>query len=450
MAGILTTPTPVDSGPESPLSIPTGHRWARRMALLIAGVLILMLIAWVLDDPVENLSTDWTAFDKAADRVLAGDDVYRPYDAESEPLPYLYPPFALVLALPLGALGFAGSFIFSALLSLCSLVLGLVWMGRANEQADDPANHPTGAVDRATALIVGLASGATISSTLIGQYSGIYALAVGGAARAYTTDRQVLSGAFLALLWLKPNLAVAVPVVLLWSRSWDVLRGFSMASLLVFAASLPFGVHRWEGFFSNVQMMAELQETGVVPFRKMVTVLGSAQTVFDVESTEPALIVFWLTTTALLGIAVLVLWRRSALAESPVRAFGAFALFIVAANPRLYFYDSTLVVVGVLGVWIATNSVGGGLAKRLVPGLAALAWLSLWGGLFVPLNIFVGPLAGLTLLVSAADQGFSRNSRANRPPRTVRVAYEGSAKPRRSSLYNTGSTSGPDTRRNLT
>jgi len=115
-----------------------------------------MLTAWILSDPVEHLSTDWTAFDTAADRVFAGEDVYRPYDAETEPLPYLYPPFALWLALPLGLFGFAGSFFLSALFTACCLVFGLVWMSRA-ERAE---------VDRSTGLVVGLASGAAVSSML--------------------------------------------------------------------------------------------------------------------------------------------------------------------------------------------------------------------------------------------------------------------------------------------
>lgn len=402
MAGILTTTPPVASGSQQPSSVPKAHRWIRRIALLIAGVLLLMLIAWVLDDPTENLATDWTAFDNAADRVLAGEAVYRPYDAASEPLPYLYPPFALWLALPLGAVGFTASFLFSAFLSACCLVFGLVWMGRAEAGVTDPLRI----TERTTALIVGLGTGAAITSTLIGQYSGVYAFAVGGAARAYSTDRRTLAGVFLALLWLKPNLAVAVPVVLVWSRSWPVLRGFVGASVGIIVSSLPFGLDQWNGFFSNVQMMAELQETGVVPFRKMVTVLGSAQTLLGVDTTEPGLIVFWLGSTALMGIAVLHLWRRQALEESPMRSFGALALFMVAANPRLYFYDATLVVVGVLGVWLSSRAVGGAVARRFLPALVFATWLSLWGGVFVSMNVFVGPLAGLTLLVIAVDHWF--------------------------------------------
>ncbi len=401
MAGILTTPSPTSSEDDVlERGAPPAHLWARRTAIVGAGVLLFMLVAWVLSDPVENLSTDWTAFDNAADRILAGDDVYRPYNAQSEPLPYLYPPYALWLTLPLGAVGFAGSFVFSALLSAVCLVFGLVFMARSQQ----------GTVDRTTGIIVGLASGSAISSTLIGQYSGIYALAVGGAAQAWTRDRQGVAGAFLAMLWLKPNLAVAVPVVLLWSRSWKALRGFVAATVLLLLTSLPFGLDHWNGFFSNAKMMADLQENGIVPFRKMVTVLGSVQTLLPVESTDPALIIFWLGCTAILGIAVLSLWTSAALHESPTRAFGVLALFIVAANPRLYFYDATLVVVGMLGIWLwaAASAVRGDRRWiRIVSVLAGVAWVGLWGGLFVSLNVIVGPVSGLAIVATAVIQRFS-------------------------------------------
>jgi hypothetical protein len=404
--------------------VPRSQLWARRSALLTAGVLVLMLAAWVMSDPVENLSTDWTAFDNAADRVFAGEDVYRPYDAEAEPLPYLYPPFALWLALPMALFGFAGSFIYSALLTGICLVVGLRWFTRARVGSPDAAtlsskdsavDKSTGvavdgstgvAVDGSTGVIVGLASGAAISSTLIGQYSGIYALAVGGAAHAYSKDRHGLAGALLALLWLKPNLAIAVPVVLLWSRSWRVLRTFAFATTVLALSSLPFGLDQWSGFASNVSMMAELQEDGVVPFRKMVTILGSAQTTFGLDPSSIGALAIWLASTAVLGVAVLELWTRSSLEESPIRAFAALSLFVVAANPRLYFYDSTLVVLGGAGLWMAANVNGNAFARRMMPPLAALTWFFLWGGLFVSLNRVVGPLAGLMLVVSAVDHRF--------------------------------------------
>lgn len=373
--------------------IPASHMLARRLAVVVAGVLVFMIADWVMSDPRANLTTDWTAFDNAADRMVAGEAIYRPYSAENEPLPYLYPPFALVLALPLAAFGFFGSFVVSALVPLVAFICGLRWFGQAEN----------GDVDRTTGLVVGIASGAAIGSSLIGQYSGLYVLAFGAAALLYTRDRRGLAGAVLAILLLKPNIAIAVPVVLVWARSWRTLRGFGVGTIVMLLLSLPFGLDQWRGFVSNAQMMVELQEEGIVPFDKMVTFLGGVQTIFGFAPDSIAALLVWLAVAAVLGMSTLALWTSKSLQESPVRAFGALALFVVAANPRMYFYDSALVVLGMYGIWMNAQVRGGVLARRWTPVLSVLVWLALWGNVFAALNRFVGPLVAVVLLLSAAD-----------------------------------------------
>ena len=379
--------------------IPAGHMLARRLAVVVAGVLVLMIADWVLLDPRANLTTDWTAFDNAADRVVSGEVVYRPYSAEAEPLPYLYPPFALVLALPLAAFGFFGSFAVSAIAPFVAFVSGLRLFGRAEP----------GDVDRTTGLVVGIASGAAIGSSLIGQYSGLYVLAFGAATLLYTRDRRGLAGIALALLWLKPNIAIAVPVVLVWARSWRTMRGFCGGTVGVLLMSLPLGLDQWSGFVSNAQMMVDLQEQGIVPFDKMVTFLGGVQTIVGFAPDSITALVVWLSAAVVLGLSTLALWTPTALEESPVRAFGALALFVIAANPRMYFYDAALVVLGMFGLWMNAHVRGGALARRWTPALSVLIWFALWGNVFASLNRFVGPFVAVALVVTAVD---SRQSAA--------------------------------------
>ena len=373
--------------------IPAGHRWARRITVLCAGVLILMLADWVLSDPLVNLETDWTAFDAAADRVFAGEQIYRPYDAEAEPLPYLYPPFALLLSLPLALFGFYGSFLVSAVGTLLAFAAGLRLFAKSERRP----------YDATTGMIVATASGAVVSSTLIGQYSGVYVLAFGLAAWLWSTDRQAFAGVALAMLWLKPNIAIAVPVVLVWSRSWQSLRGFSAGTGALGLLSLPFGLSQWTGFVDNITMMAELQQDNIVPFEKMVTVLGAAQTTLGFSSQSAIAVVVFGVAALILGLSVLALWTPDALAESHIRAFGGLAVFVVVANPRLYFYDATLVAVGMFGLWAAAHVSGGGLAKRWLPLIGVLTWVFLWGGVFVGLNRALPVIAGAGLIASAVD-----------------------------------------------
>ena len=376
------------------------HEWARRAAVVITGVLVFMLIAWVLKDPRGNLETDWTSFDNAADRLFAGEQIYRPIDIDAEPLPYLYPPFVLWLAVPLKPLGFFGSFLFSALLTFVSFVVGLVLFSRTERAS----------IDQSTGLTVGICSGAVVGSTLIGQYSGLYVFAFGAGAYLFSRDRQLLAGVVLGLLWMKPNIAIAVPVVLVWSRSWRTLLGCVGTGAVLLVSSLPFGVAQWSNFVANAQAMAELQQTDGVPYQKMVNVLGSVQTVFGTESTSTVALGVWLVTAAALGIYVLTLWTPARLEQSTVRAFGALALFIVAANPRLYFYDATLVVLGMFGIWMSAQTVGGALARKWTPALCVLVWLALWGNVFSGLNRLTGPAIALALVITAMDARHDSNA----------------------------------------
>lgn len=369
------------------------HKFARLTAIFVAGVFIFMLAAWVLEDPRENVMTDWTAFDNAADRLVSGETIYRPWNQDTEPLPYLYPPFALWLVLPLAFLGFWASFAVSTLTPLAAYISGLRKLGRAE----------LGKVDKTTGLIVALASGPAIGANLIGQYSGLYVLAFGAAALLYTKDMRVLAGLVLAFLWIKPNIAIVVPFALVWSRSWRPLKGFFAGTVLMLALSLPFGLEQWNGFASNIANMAELQERGVVPINKMVTVLSSIQTLFGLEAAVIPSLVTWAAVAAILGVAILVLWTPTRLAESPVRAFGALAVFAVVANPRLYFYDSSLLLMGVYGLWLSASVRGSAVAARWTGILGLLVWAGSWGSLFPVLNPIVGPTAAVVLLLSAAD-----------------------------------------------
>lgn len=375
------------------VNLPLGHKLARFIPVTTATVIVVLLTAWVLSDPFVNLETDWTAFDNAGERLLAGEPVYRPFSEESEPLPYFYPPFVLWLALPLAYLGFFGSFAASALLTLVANLVGIRLFGKG----EGPA------VDATTGTVIAVASGTTIGATLIGQYSGLYVMAFGVALAAHRRGFHALSGVALAMLWIKPNIAVAVPVVLIWSRSWRSLSGFGAGSACLLLLSLPFGLGRWWSFRDNVANIAELQEQGAVPIDKMVTALSSIQTTFGLGSSTSASLVIWLPIAGTLGIAILMLWTPKKLSENPLRAFGALCLFVVAANPRMYFYDGALITVGTFGVWLSARTQSAARTQRILTILGAVTWVGLWGVIFIPWNVIVGPTAAVTLLVVAVD-----------------------------------------------
>lgn len=362
-------------------------------ALAVAGVLILMMIAWVVSDPVENLQTDWTAFDNAGDRIVSDETVYRPWSEDAEPLPYLYPPFALWLALPLSALGFWLSYTYSALLCFGGYALGLGFFGKLTDSSEN----------RLVATTLAIASGAAMGSTLIGQYSGLYVGFLGAAAFLFVRDKQLLAGVALSLLWLKPNIAIAVPVVLVWSRSWRALGGMTAGTAGLVIASLPFGTNQWGEFVEALRRMAELQQAGLVPVDKMVTALSSIQTIFGLEDATRTSTIIWVVIASVLGVSVLLPWTKERVSSDPLRAVAALALFVVAANPRMYFYDATVAVLGMFGVWASAQNGRREREGRWLSVLCLLVWVGSWGSIWLSMNILVGPVAGLALIVVAAS-----------------------------------------------
>ncbi len=373
--------------------IARSHLWARRISIVSTAVLVILLAAWVRTDPRVNLETDWTSFDNAAERLFAGERVYVPW-SDDEPLPYLYPPFVLVLAAPLGLLGFYGSWVFSLCLTLSSFGGGIWLLSKTVSGAD---------VDRSTGLIVATFSGSVVTAALVGQYSGVYVLAFGLAAWLWHNDRQLLAGVALAILVMKPNIAVVVPVALIWARSWRALAGFGLGTVGALVLSVPVGLDKWSGFVSNAQQMGELQRADAVFPEKMVTIVGSLQATFELSSTSLVTLALWLGSCAVVGVSTLVVWTRTEVERQPVRAFGVLAVFAVIANPRMYFYDGTLVAFGFLAIWLTLDSWGGGLGHRWIPRLCAALWFFSWGGVFSSLNAFFGPLAAVGLVAVAVD-----------------------------------------------
>lgn len=380
--------------------VPAGETRFRLLALVLGGALIVLAIGTVSQEGLEGIRTDWTAFDNAASRLLGGEQIYRPWDAEVETLPYLYPPYALWLAVPLGLVGFLGSYVLAAGSALLAF-LGGIWLLRRTALRGEPSQDRS--VSITTGLIAACTTGTAFSTVLIGQYSGLYVLALGLGLWLFINDRPALAGLALAILILKPNIAIALVVVLLWSRSWRALAGFGAGTVGALASSIPFGLSGWSGFWANVQQIADLQAMGVVPASKMVTFVSAVVELTGTSATSPLAIGSWLVFTTVVGVATLVVWAPKRFAESPQRAFAIWAIFVIIANPRMFFYDGTLVIFGVLALWSLPSGMLGKRGKRLLPAIAFGLWFASWGAAFSALNVLVAPLGGLLITIVAFE-----------------------------------------------
>ncbi len=380
--------------------VPAGETLFRLVVIVLGGALMVLAIGTVSQEGLEGIRTDWTAFDNAASRFLGGEQIYVPWDAEVEPLPYLYPPFALWLAIPLGLVGFLGSYMLSAGSALAAF-FGGIWLLRRVAERGEVRRERSTSIN--TGIVAACTTGTAFSSVLIGQYSGLYVLAVGLGLWLFMNDRQALAGLALAILILKPNIAIALVVVLFWSRSWRVLAGFGAGTVGALVSTIPFGLGAWSGFWANLQQMADLQAMGIVPARKMVTFVSAVVELTGTSATSPLAIGSWLAFTTVVGVATLVVWAPKRFAESPQRAFAVWAIFVIIANPRMFFYDGTLVIFGVLALWSLPSGMLGTRSKRLLPAIAGGLWLASWGAVVSALNLLVAPLGGLLITVVAYE-----------------------------------------------
>lgn len=364
----------------------------RKLAVLAGSTMVILVANFYLGDPGQRLQTDWTAFDNAADRLLAGERIYVPW-GQDEPLPYLYAPFALWLSLPLAGAGFFASWMISFALTALTSALGIGFLVKSTPKA----------VDKTTGLIVAATGGSFFGAAVLGQYSGMYVLSLGLALWLWTKDRHFLAGLALGILWLKPNFAIAIPVVLIWSRSWPALRGFLSSAVLAFVASLPFGLHLWSEAYFNVQDMGQRQVDGQLFESKFVSVLGGFQALTGAELLEPASLVVFFVVALVVGIATLIVWHPKHLVGNFDRAFGVLAVFVVVANTRVYFYDGAVAVFGVLALWFYSRRTHDRASSRWIAILALPLWIASWGNAFEFLNAYFGVFAAAIALVVARN-----------------------------------------------
>ena len=285
--------------------------------------------------------------------------------------------------------------------SALAAFFGGIWLLRRVAERGEVRRERSTSIN--TGIVAACTTGTAFSSVLIGQYSGLYVLAVGLGLWLFMNDRQALAGLALAILILKPNIAIALVVVLFWSRSWRVLAGFGAGTVGALVSTIPFGLGAWSGFWANLQQMADLQAMGIVPARKMVTFVRAVVELTGTSATSPLAIGSWLAFTTVVGVATLVVWAPKRFAESPQRAFAVWAIFVIIANPRMFFYDGTLVIFGVLALWSLPSGMLGTRSKRLLPAIAGGLWLASWGAVVSALNLLVAPLGGLLITVVAYE-----------------------------------------------
>ena len=150
-------------------------------------------------------------------------------------LPFVNPPGAAVLALPVALLDLTAAYRVWSLLQLVLLALGVAVAVRA---APWPGTTPHAV--KIAAWLIGTAGAGAANTLLLGQWDGLLTLGIGAAYAAWRRERPATAGAWLATVALvaKPHLFFGVAAFLLGRRDRRALAGAAAALVLVGALSL--------------------------------------------------------------------------------------------------------------------------------------------------------------------------------------------------------------------
>ena len=217
------------------------------------------------------------AFDPAALAAAAGVS-----QDQANNLLWLYPPAFMMLIAPLGALPFWAAWTVFVLVS--AVCLGLAVRG------------PASVLPGGWRLIV-VSPVVLIASLAIGQNSVLLTAALVAALwtmrpgpdstgamnrnqNRLTGSSAMAAGLWIALLTLKPQLCILVPLALAAGRRWRVLAwatGWAAAILLISTAA--FGIGYWEQFLHGLDEATRRVEQSRMPIQRLSSIYGFARAI---------------------------------------------------------------------------------------------------------------------------------------------------------------------------
>lgn len=271
---------------------------------------------------------DFIAFYSAAKAALAGDaaqaydppafgEMLRTYSPAKDPvaLTWQYPPTYLLAVLPFGMLDYVPAY---ALFALGGLALFLLVL-----RAHAPLFF----------LFVIAASPSVFHALITGQ-NGFLTAALLALAALYPDKRPIVAGLAAALLTVKPQLGLLIPIAYAAAGCWRAFATAAFGALALGAgAAATFGPEIWAAFFGGVSHAGDNLAAGLMPLYKMATPFAAA--LFAGLPYEAAVALHGLFAAAAAG-AVALVWRRTKDAELRAAALLAAVFF---AAPYGFYYE---------------------------------------------------------------------------------------------------------------
>jgi hypothetical protein len=291
---------------------------------------------------------------------------------------WYYPPTFYLMVYPLGRLSLGLSYLFFCLVSLLGLG-GILYRLLKGE-----------------GVLWGLLSPATLLNFFTGQ-NGLITASLAAAALWNLEKRPVLSGVFIGLLSIKPQMGILFPIALIAGGYWRTLWVAGISALLFMGGAVAvLGIDIFHAWLQVIPLSRVTFEDRYLTWILMPTLfslerqLGLSVTQAYAGQAVVALLAMWAVWTT---------WRRNTPAHL------RYALFMVAsilATPYAYYYDLTWVAVSL--VWLVSG-IKPEAWQSWEKALLGLVWVSplLIGLHFViPLPLFqIAPLIfmGMLLLI---------------------------------------------------
>jgi hypothetical protein len=388
----------------------TGER-VRRIGIIFAAIALVVLggDAWlrsthgVTDADGQQLGRDFINYWAGAHLAADGQAV-RVYDIEgfldyqrSQTAPnahfkwYSYPPTALVLSLPLAALGFVPALVFWLLsgFAICAILLMRT-------------------LDWRMALLAAFATPASLLNALSGQ-NGQFTAALLCGGILFLQRRPWLAGILFGLLCFKPHLAILLPVALAASGRWQTFTAAGATVLTLCASAFLLGSDVWGGFLKNAPINTGLLEIGDTMWHRMPTVFAAVRLFGGDISIAYGMQAVSATLAVLLIIQV---WRSRA-----TIAVKGCALVIGTFLVTPYAWDYDLVALTFVAVWLATEAAHSGgfrpWEKSVLAFIIAMPMITL--RLADVSHIQIAPLALWAMMVLVARRALNRSHQTQCP-----------------------------------
>lgn len=305
---------------------------------------------------------------------LAGSGDLQTRDPGGRVLPFEYPPFVLLLFLPLTLLPLREAMIVWGVVNwLLMVALVATCVGVA-------AGH---AARQRWAWILAVGTFVPVAAAaVLGQLSLALALAVFSGWAVLRRGHPVLAGLALSGLLIKPQYAPLVLLAIVLQRRWGPVAGVGLG--IAGAGLLSVAAVGWEGVLAYVRLLPQVERLGqgyAVGSPGNYTWRGLSLRLLG-EGT-PADIT-WLVLTALTVLVAVVIWwpsTRSPRGLPPGVPFAGLLVGAVLVSPHTLIHDLTLLVPAAVLGWRGLRDSG-------VTGRLAAVWLGLcaliWGILLLP------------------------------------------------------------------